>query len=883
MRWIVFATMALLPLASPYVAWGQVGLESIKRGKKATALVELNNAMGSAFCVDAEGLFLTSAHIVESASLGSKARLVLQGGEAGQKVLNAKILRIDKGRDLALLSVSGVNDFTPLELGKDGELIETMEVTTFGYPFGRQGTPASVRAEYPGVSVIKGRISSLPKVGGKLGKIMLDVTLNPGNSGGPVVDDTGKVIGVVQGGLRGAGINFAVPVSVVAEFVGTPTVEFEPPPLAFKDRHAPADWSVSMISVGPINPAPTVEISLGAPAGSPRVFEAKRVGPGRYSAKVVPISPPARVESRVIELTADFGAGQVRGRLKDRDLKIGEVPIKLGDLVLIEHLPKQQAITFDGRTLGGAVSGLGDASITLGDLEIALDLGKAAKIALQPTTSEPDTIACTAVVRSGGKELSRVDRIVKLQGAPASFSAMPSMDYKPAVFSGSKVVRKLPGRAADVVAGGNGRYLFLTLRDLKKLAVFDLASADVERFIPLAGDDALVAAGSEKLIIVYPETRIIQSYKIGTFKRTDSKSIPGEGLIRSIAMGSNSQGPLLFAKTYASGNNAAMSFGTIGFLDPNTLKPILDYHADGGRNMNMRQDISKGEMAFSELNMNWVAVFRASASGTSFGAWRTSVSPTGLISVVLQGKAVRYSYQHNSNGHVAPGPDGRILYTGLGGLFNEDLKPVQVGLASEDYYLPSTDPNYFLGIVDLPDPYGRNFPNQPKVEHRPRCKIFLAGTSTPLLDVGELEEMNFKNRANEQSKTGPALDRRIQFNPSAKLLVTIPESADQIFIRRVDVIESLQKSGVDYLFVTSIPPRTAFRRQTYSYPLTVASRRGGVTYSLSDGPTGMAISPEGKLSWDVPADFDGEDPTIVILVKDSSGQETFHTFSLRVR
>ena len=184
------------------------------------------------------------------------------------------------------------------------------------------------------------------------------------------------------------------------------------------------------------------------------------------------------------------------------------------------------------------------------------------------------------------------------------------------MFSASKVVRKLPGRAADVVAGGNGRFLFLTFRDLKKLVVFDLAAADLERFIPLAGDDALVAAGSEKLIVVYPEAKIIQCYNIGTFQRTDSKSIPGQGLIRSIAMGSNSQGPLLFAKTYASGNNVAMTFGTVGFLDPNTLKPILDYHPDG-RSANMRQDIPKGEMAFSELNMNWVAVFRASAGGTS--------------------------------------------------------------------------------------------------------------------------------------------------------------------------------------------------------------------------------------------------------------------------
>ena len=59
MRWVVLTTMALLPLACADTVRGQVGLESVKRGKKATALVELNGVAGSAFCVDAEGLFLT--------------------------------------------------------------------------------------------------------------------------------------------------------------------------------------------------------------------------------------------------------------------------------------------------------------------------------------------------------------------------------------------------------------------------------------------------------------------------------------------------------------------------------------------------------------------------------------------------------------------------------------------------------------------------------------------------------------------------------------------------------------------------------------------------------------------------------------------------------
>jgi hypothetical protein len=96
-------------------------------------------------------------------------------------------------------------------------------------------------------------------------------------------------------------------------------------------------------------------------------------------------------------------------------------------------------------------------------------------------------------------------------------------------------------------------------------------------------------------------------------------------------------------------------------------------------------------------------------------------------------------------------------------------------------------------------------------------------------------------------------------------------------------MESLQKSGVDYLFVTSVPPRTAFRSQTYEYQVAVASRKGGVTYSLADGLNGMSISPQGKVSWDVPADFEVGEAVVLVLIKDESGQETFHSFTLRVK
>jgi S1-C subfamily serine protease len=69
--------------------------------------------------VDAGGLFLTSAHVVDSVAVGSKVRLLLQGGELGQKSVDATVLRADEDQDVALLRVSGVGGLVALELGKD--------------------------------------------------------------------------------------------------------------------------------------------------------------------------------------------------------------------------------------------------------------------------------------------------------------------------------------------------------------------------------------------------------------------------------------------------------------------------------------------------------------------------------------------------------------------------------------------------------------------------------------------------------------------------------------------------------------------------------------------------------------------------------------------
>jgi S1-C subfamily serine protease len=209
-----------------------------KLGKAATALVEVKarRSYGSAFCVHPSGLFLTNEHVIQ----GGEVTLVLNPGLKGEKAFRARVVRADKDLDLALLRADGARNLPALALGSDKDLSELEEVIAFGFPFGTALAPD--RKEYPAVSVNVGRVTSLRRQDGKLHQVQLDAVLNPGNSGGPVLDNSGKVVGVVKSGVRGAGVNFAIPVSRAADFLARPDVRFDPPPLSAANLYKPVPF-----------------------------------------------------------------------------------------------------------------------------------------------------------------------------------------------------------------------------------------------------------------------------------------------------------------------------------------------------------------------------------------------------------------------------------------------------------------------------------------------------------------------------------------------------------------------------------------------------------------------------------------------------------------
>jgi hypothetical protein len=277
---------AVTPAADPVLS----KVEIAKLGKAATALVEVEErqAFGTAFCVHPSGLFLTNEHVVHQAGPGA-INLVLNPGLTKQRVLRARVVRADPGQDVALLCAEDVKGLPALVLGSDDSLTELMDVVAFGFPFGIALAPD--QKEYPAVSINTGHVTALRRREGRLHRIQLDAALNPGNSGGPVLDERGKVVGIVVAGVRGSGVNFAIPVDVARRFVFRPEIRLVLPYVTRENRDRPADFKARVTSLVPYPEPPALELILTADDGKERTFPMERAGDS-YRVKAVPF--PAR-------------------------------------------------------------------------------------------------------------------------------------------------------------------------------------------------------------------------------------------------------------------------------------------------------------------------------------------------------------------------------------------------------------------------------------------------------------------------------------------------------------------------------------------------------------------------------------------------------------
>jgi len=161
-------------------------------------------AQGSGFIISPDGLILTNAHVVAGAQ---EVTIKL----SNHQEYKAKVLGSDKASDIAVLKIDA-HDLPTVQLGNSDQIAVGDYVLAIGEPFGLEETATA------GIVSAKGR--SLPG-DGYVPFIQTDAAVNPGNSGGPLFDANGRVVGINaqiysnSGGYEG--VSFAIPINVAVQ------------------------------------------------------------------------------------------------------------------------------------------------------------------------------------------------------------------------------------------------------------------------------------------------------------------------------------------------------------------------------------------------------------------------------------------------------------------------------------------------------------------------------------------------------------------------------------------------------------------------------------------------------------------------------------------
>ncbi len=170
-------------------------------------------ALGTGFVVDEEGYILTNAHVVdERGQRASSVTVVFNKGGSETQRVPGELVGVDVGSDVAVIKVDpGKVDLKALPLGDSDKVVVGEPVVAIGNPLGYD---FSITA---GIVSATGRSLQAPNGQTIPNGIQTDAAINQGNSGGPLINDLGRVIGIneqiaSQGGGND-GLGFAVPIN----------------------------------------------------------------------------------------------------------------------------------------------------------------------------------------------------------------------------------------------------------------------------------------------------------------------------------------------------------------------------------------------------------------------------------------------------------------------------------------------------------------------------------------------------------------------------------------------------------------------------------------------------------------------------------------------
>jgi serine/threonine protein kinase len=806
-------------------AAGSGSLADLRRLQDTTALVEVDvdgkRTYASSFCISKSGFFVTNYHVIETVARSASAgvvKVVLHPGEKGQEVALARIIRARPDLDLAVLRLDADTIPEPLQLGQDRNLFQAMDVVVFGFPYGPNLAPQP--GQYASVSQNVGRISALRKVGDRLAVIQIDASLYPGNSGGPVLDGDGRVIGIVAANYKGEkGLNFAIPVRDLIDTLAVPDLSFDPAPVRYEDRFKPVEWTIDLKPLTSTQATPDLDVYVCVDVNGqakPPVL-AQRQSSGKYRARVV------------IQAEAD-GA-----RLESVK---ATVQLKKGATLVEEFPPRMVAVV--GEPSSKPASGPSPAVAALAGQPLAT------KPVTDQTKTQPGTV--------------------------------------PAATPGTATC-VLPGPVHDLAVGGGGRFLILIIKNPQQLAAYDLRDNRVVKSIPLIADDVLVAAGKTKFVIVSPGLNVIQRYDIATLEREKDVSLPAKTRTLGIGMGSQSEGPV-FVLWQASSTQQQQARAQVSFLDLELLQAAKLHTVATVDPKKANAQLLLRDVKSFPVNIN---LFHMSGTGqplqvfaSTGGELFTAHTWPGALFVSLwnkpAGRAARTATpEFGDQPPFLPCPDGRTVLVGGGKVVDQYAKVIagNDNPSRNSPILPTPQSTYRIRV----NPQGMTA----KGRSRAGSVDLLLPTGAVLLSV---EGVDASNGWQVQPGTGRShltSATRLHFDPSSHAFAYIPAENDRIVWQKLDIDGAFSRLN-DPLVILSPTFVSAVSGQDFRHQIRVRSRTGVAQCRLSsEGLAGLAVTPDGVVTWKVPAKSEGKEVTAVIGVSDGAGHEITSVLKILIR
>ena len=778
-RRITWFFIVMLFTNAPGLAQPALKPEKLSLLKRGTVLVRTRTQSGSGFVAavrQKQAYCVTNAHVLgKRRSQSESVEVIVDSGSATPRRATAKVVAFDEAGDLAILSFSMTNPPPILPLAANAETLETTPVFVLGFPFGKM---LSTERDTPPVTVSRASVSAQRRDrDGFIEHLQLDGELNPGNSGGPIVDVEGKVLGVAVAKVGGTNISFGIPIDAVQAILDGRVS-------GWNFREVPGEKSTIEfdVTVTTLDPLGRIKRICVMTASSKKQESAATGKPGEFKAL-------RGAKEHALEIHDGTAAGRVSVPFNSRGAS--------ADLFQIKCVAEGSGVTF----------------------------------------TEPSVLPASQM-----SDVPQAEPRVDSADEPPEEFDMPS-----GPLDGEKLI-KMPAEIEAVEVAGGGRFLVMKLRDLPALTVVDVYSGEIAKHIRMPSSDFVYAAGGNNAVVYLREENVLHAYDLTTFERRKAKPNPFSPVISQIVM-SYGRGSLALVRH--SPGTEQHSQTKISLLDALRLEAIV--LPETGRN----SAIPSHNTLYRD-----VVHFRANRDMSLITEWARSHSPSGVGLLLRRGTTFEQRYNHDSAGYLDVGDDGRI-YTETGNIYSQRL----------DLFGRINEQRLFVGLGGI---------LYLSLSAEGKLTLYQCGSTKPLGPIGEFPNWVMDDARGYGRRDVLQFDRRITFLPTQGRLVFLPFDNNSVLVRNFDLKTSLDAAGVDYLVIRSNPPVPARAGTEWSYQIDAISRAGGVTYSLELAPEKMELSDKGLITWTPPAAAVGNEETIIVLVKDASGEEAYHKFVLPV-